>query len=175
MLDLWRKVELREATPDERVDAVCEAGASKDARFLPKVKALFKDEDEQVRYYALQAAVIDLKDKSPEIVKTCWDFIRSDPDDDVRLMATTCLGHIFFNSRDPQLFRRVRSLLDSRDLSAFVKGGLYSMLFKVAGRPPREWPGLFEPRKVFEETDIDWAKLAWLEDQLGEQTEDRDA
>ena len=82
-------------------------------------------------------------------------------------MAATCLGSIYLGTRSASAFRQfLRELKDPHQPSS-VKDSLYTALFKVAGRPPLEWPGLQSPWKAFKESDIDWDKVAWLEDQLG--------
>ena len=97
----------------------------------------------------------------------CWNLLREDSDEDVRAMAATCLGSIYLGARSVNAFRQlVRELKNPRQPPS-VKDSLYTALFKVAGRPPLEWPGLQSPWKALKESYIDWDKVAWLEDQLG--------
>ena len=42
----------------------------------------------------------------------------------------------------------------------------YQAMFSVVGKPPSEWPWLDSPRKVFEESDIDWSLLAQMENEI---------
>lgn len=165
---LWRRTKEGIATERERTEAAFLAGELRDVAATPQLVALLDDDAAQVRYYALQALVLDLHVRDTTMAESCWRLLTNDPDDDVRSMATTCIGNIYFGSRRKVVFQRVVELLKSDTLSDFVKGGLYSALFKLAGLPPREWPGLWSPRKVFEESDVDWTKIAELEAMMTE-------
>ncbi len=81
-------------------------------------------------------------------------------------MAATCLGSMYFGTSSHAAFSQLLYELKSPEQPTGAKSMLYSALFNVAGRPPREWPGLHPPWKAFKESDIDWEKVAWLEDQM---------
>lgn len=163
LAELWGLVAQGSASPQERLDAAWMAGELGERSLLPRVKALLEDEDGQVRYYALQALVIDLGERTPEMTEVSWKLLETDPDEDVQSMAASCLSSIYFGQRKKEIFRRTVDLLRGDSLSGYVKGGLYGLLHKLAGLPPREWPGLWGPRKVFEDSDIDWEKVGELE------------
>lgn len=164
--DIWRKIDLGTADDDLKIAAATLVGKNKFHSFVPRLLRLLEDDEGQVRYYALQSLVLDLQQNSGRIQELCWDLLRHDPDDDVRSLAATCIGKIWFNTGSRQIFRQLLAELKNPDQPALAKSLIYSALFKIAGRPPLEWPGLQTPRKVFEESDIDWEKVARLEDQL---------
>lgn len=166
LAELWRRVQLGRASEQERIDSAFLTGDQKARAFLPQLKALLRDESEMVRYFTLQALVLDLKEKTPEMAEWCWRLLETDPEEDVRSMAATCLSSIYFGKKRKDVFARFARILRSEEESGYVKGSVYSALHKLAGLPPREWPGLWEPRKVFEESDIDWGKVAALEDMM---------
>ena len=163
---LWNKIESYLAVVQERIDAAALSGESKDLRYVPKLLYLMDDEDSQVRYFALQSLVLDLQQTDSSMQDLCWSLLRFDSDEDVRRMAAACLGKIFFGTRSNQIFRRLLAELEDPGQPPAVKGAVHRALFQIAGRPPLEWPSLLGPRKVFEEADIDWEKIAWLEDQM---------
>ncbi|HEX4955563.1 MAG TPA: HEAT repeat domain-containing protein [Thermoanaerobaculia bacterium] len=162
---LWKRIEAARATDQERVEAAVLAGKLGDQLSIPRLKRLLDDPYEEVRYFALQSLVFDLKQKDTEVAERCWEMLIADPDIDqlVPHMAASCLGSIYFGQRRKDVFKRMLGLLHDSELSAFVKGGVYTSVHQLAGLPPREWPGLMGPRKVFEESDIDWKKMAELE------------
>lgn len=164
--ELWKLLDAGRSTPQDRIDAVCLAGTLRDSSAIPRVWRLTRDEDEEVRYYALQTLVLDLKVKTSEAADLCWRLLEKDPDEDVQSMAAACLGSIFFGTDRVDVFQRLRRHLAGEAMPLLVKGTIYSALFKLAGRPPSEWPSLTGPRKVFEEADIDWQKVAELEDEV---------
>jgi hypothetical protein len=164
--ELWRRIDLGTAEEQEKIDGAVLAGESHDSAFVPRLLSLLTDQSGQARYYALQSLVLDLKQKDDEVRDLCWNLLGKDSDEDVRAMAATCLGSIYLGTRSANAFHQlVRELKDPHQPSS-VKGSLYTALFKVAGRPPLEWPGLQSPWKTFKESGIDWDKVAWLEDQL---------
>lgn len=163
---LWRKADEGTATPQDRADAAALAGKSKDQRYVPRLLKLLQDEDAQTRHYALQSLVLDLKQTDQGMQGQCMNLLRRDPDEQVRSMAATCLGNIFFGTRQPWIFHQLLAQLKSPDQPPLAKHSLYVALFQVAGRPPLEWPGLLTPPRVLQEKDFDWEKVAWLEDQL---------
>lgn len=160
---LWMRLDTGTATPQDRIDALTLAGRLKDQSSAPRVWRLTCDDDELVRYFAIQTLVLDLDVKTADAAELCWRLLDGDPDEDVQGMAATCLGNIFFGSGMFDVFERLKRLLRSTSLPGFVKGSIYRALFSVAGWPPSKWPGLTGPRKVFEETDIDWQKIDQLE------------
>jgi hypothetical protein len=164
----WRKIALGLASDQEKIDAAVLTGQRGDRKYVPRLLLLLGDPDGEVRYYALQTLVIDLKQFDKAVEERSWKALCEDQDEDVRSMAATCLGKIYFNSRSRSVFIRLLDQLKAPGQPDSAKGLIYSALFKVAGRPPSEWPGLLSPRKVFERSDIDWNKVAWLEDQMEE-------
>lgn len=160
---VWRKLAKGKASSQERIDAVWLAGELGDRSRLDGVKALLEDEDELVRYYALQALVLDLHERTTASEESCWRMLAEDPDDGVRHMATTCLGSLYYGSRRKDVFERMAAMLRGDQQSGYVKGGVYSALKQLAGLPPSEWIAPLDSRKVFEESDIDWAKVTELE------------
>ena len=161
----WREVALGRASEQQKIETASRTGKSKATAFIPQLRELLRDEDPEVRYYALQALVLDLKQKDSEMAGVCWRFLEEDPEKDVRSMAAACLGSIYFGSGDRRVFERlVRVMKDPRQPD-YAQRGAYSALFSVAGRHPNEWPGhgvsWREP-----DVPIDWAKVAELEDSL---------
>jgi HEAT repeat protein len=163
---LWRRIEAKEANEQERIDAAMESGRSRDSKRVPLLLGLLHDDEGQVRYYALQALVLDLQEVGEAMAEKCWQLLTADEDDDVRSMAATCLGKIHFATDRLEVARRLQIELKSPDQSDYVKGAIYATLFQVAGRPPSEWSGLVGPPRAFEEHDIDWSKVAQLEDDV---------
>jgi hypothetical protein len=164
--DLWQMIDQGLAGDQEKVDAAALAGKSRDPRHAPRLHRLLDDEDEQVRYYALSSLVLNLQQKDAAMEKRCWKLLQQDPDEDVRGMAAACLGSIYFGTLSARIFRQFLEELKSPEQPLRVKDTIYSTLFQIAGRPPLEWPGAQLPWKVFEESDIDWEKIAQLEDQM---------
>jgi HEAT repeats len=163
---LWRKIQLAQASEQERIDAAFLTGDQHAHAFLPQVKNLLHDDAEMVRYFALQALVLDLKEKTPQAADVAWRLLETDPSEDVRSMAATCLSSIYFGQKRRDIFDRFAKILRNDREGGHVKGSVYSALHQLAGLPPREWPGLWGPRKVFEESDIDWGTVAALEDTM---------
>lgn len=161
----WRDVGLGRASDQEKIDLACETAEAAATAFIPQLRELLRDADSEVRYYALQALVLDLKQKGSDMAGICWGFLEEDPDEDVRSMATACLGSIYFGSGDRRAFERLVSVMKDPRQSEYVQRRAYSALFSVAGRHPNEWPGLGvswrEP-----DVPIEWAKVAELEDSL---------
>lgn len=164
--DLWQRIDQGLADEQERVEAAVLSGKSKDPRHASRLQPLLDDEDDQVRYYALSALVLNLQQKDAAMGKRCWSLLQQDPDEDVRAMAATCLGSIYFGARSAHIFRQLLAELKSPEQPLRVKDSIYGTLFAIAGRPPVEWPSVQLPWKVFEESDIDWEKIAQLEDQM---------
>jgi hypothetical protein len=167
---LWRKNELGEATAQEKIDAACLAGELHDVDSIPRICSLLQDEEALVRYFAIQTLVLDLKEKSDSMAERCWQLLRNDPDEDVRGMAATCLGSIHFGTNSRTVFDQFHQLLKNPDECAFVKRAVYRELFSLVGRHPLEWPRIFGPRKPFEESDIDWEKVAEIEAEVKRST-----
>ncbi|MFY9824614.1 MAG: hypothetical protein WAM82_24770 [Thermoanaerobaculia bacterium] len=93
----------------------------------------------------------------------CWQLLREDPDEDVRAMAAACLGSQYFGTKSRQVFRRLVQELKQPEQPLET---IYRALFKLAGAPPSQWPAHLPLGRIFQESDIDWAKIAWLEDQM---------
>lgn len=164
--DLWQQIDKGLAGEQEKVDAAVLSGKSKDHRYVSHLQSLLNDEDGQVRYYALQGLVLGLQQKGDAMGERCWELLRQDPDEDVRGMAAACLGSIYFGTRSYRVFQNLLKELGHPEQSLRAKGTIYDVLFKIAGRPPAEWPSLQIPWKSFEEADIDWGAVARLEDQM---------
>lgn len=166
LTELWRKIDLGIANEQDKIDVACSAGQAGDVVAIPRLMRLLSDDSAQVRYYALQALVLDLQKTDAEIERHCWRMLREDLDADVRGMAAACLGKIHFANSSYSAFQRLVAELKDPAQPPRAKSSIYGALYKVAGRPPSDWPGLQGPRKVFEESDIDWAKLAQFEDEI---------
>jgi HEAT repeat protein len=164
--ELWQKVERGTADAHEKAEAAWIAGEEKDRGRIPQLFKLIGDEDSEVRYYALQSLVLDLQQTDSELENVCWKLLSEDPDDSVRSMAATCLGKVHFASLHREAFRRMLSELKDPKQPGRAKAAMYSALFKIAARQPHEWPGLSGPRKAFKDSDIDWEKVAQLEDEV---------
>ncbi len=164
--ELWKLVDSGRSSSQDRIDAVTLAGRLGDRAAVPRVWRLTADEDEEVRYYALQTLVLDLRAKTGETADLCWRLLERDRDEDVQSMAAACLGSIFLGTNRVDVFQRLAEKLRSRSVSGFVKSSIYGALFSLAGRPPAEWPNLMGPRRVFDETHIDRQKVAELEDEV---------
>lgn len=164
--ELWKKVTLGVAREQERIDAAFLSGENKDNGSIPRLLRLLGDDAALVRYYALQSLILDLEQKDDVMRERCWKILREDPDEFVRMMAGTCLGNIYFAVKSRRVFAMFVRELKNPKQPWGAKDLIYSALFKLAGRPPLEWPGDSGPRKAFEESDIDWEKVAWLEDQM---------
>lgn len=162
----WRRVQLGQASEQERIDAAFLTADQQARAFVPELKALLADESENVRYFALQALVLELKERTSEVAETCWCLLEADPDEDVRHMAAAGLGSIYFGQKRRDVFQRFAGQLRDEMQTGHVKGAIYNALHELAGLPPSEWPLTNFPRRVFEESDIDWGKVAALEDAM---------
>ncbi len=75
-------------------------------------------------------------------------------------------------SRLPDLLELLRDESENvcyfvlEDLVASVGGTIYELLFKIAGRPPSERLGVDAPRDWLLNPEIDWTRVAELEDSL---------
>lgn len=162
----WRSVALGKAGSQEKIDLAWESGESKASEFAPQLRHLLRDHNEEVRYYALQALVLELREHDPEIQEVCWRLLEEDGDDDVRSMAARCLGRILSGSGDRETFSRLVQILKDQSQPSRVQRSAYEALFDLAGRPPREWPSLQVSWRRLHEMEIDWAKVAELEDSI---------
>lgn len=162
----WREVELGRASAQEKIDLACQTAEAGATRFISQLRELLRDEDSEVRYYALQSLVLDLKQKGSDMASICWELLEEDPDEDVRSMATACLGSIYFGSRDRRVFRKLTTIAKDSKQPEYVRWRAYGALFKIAGRPPSEWPGFRVSWRELDQVQIDWAKVAELEDSL---------
>lgn len=159
---LWDGLTNVSASTQAKIDLAVRTGESRISTFRPQLRGLLTDRDPQVRYYALQALVIDLHDHDPEVIQACWSFLACDPDEDVRSMAATCLGSIHFASGDRQTFDRLVEVLEQTRQSPNVRLSTYVALFQVAGRKPEEWPGFRVPWRQLKDIQVDWQKVAEL-------------
>lgn len=162
--ELWKVVDAGDSSPQDRIDALALSGRLRERKSIQRVRELTRDDDEEVRSFALQTLVLDLDDKTDESAELCWRLLENDLDEDVQATAATCLGGIFFGTNRVDIFKRLAERLRTDTPTSYVKGAIYGALFRLAGRPPSEWPGLIGPRRVFEESDIDWGRVAELED-----------
>ncbi|MGD2114649.1 MAG: HEAT repeat domain-containing protein [Acidobacteriota bacterium] len=162
----WRSVALGKAGSQEKIDLAWETGESKSTEFAPELRRLLEDDDEEVRYYTLQSLVLQLHEHDSDIQQVCWRLLETDDDDDVRSMAATCLGRIYSGSGDLRVFSRLVEVLKDQNQSGGVQRSAYEALFDLAGRPPREWPSLQVSWRRLHEMEIDWAKVAELEDSI---------
>jgi HEAT repeat protein len=162
----WLRIEQGLAEEQERIDAAADAGSEERWQDRDRLRHLLADPAEMVRYFALQSLAIDLGDLEPDVEEACWRLLDHDPSGDVRSMAATCLGKFLYRRPSLASFRRLVRALKDRDYDSRARGGIYDALFCAARRPPAEWPNAFGPAKVFEERDVDWAKVAELEDRV---------
>jgi HEAT repeat protein len=163
---LWQNVALGRASADQKIDAACLGAELGDSESVPNIVELLSDGDGDVRYFALQSLVLDLKQKTEEMARRCFLILQEDSEEEVRGMAAACIGSIYFSSKNGEVFKRLKGIV--RDLSepGFVREAAYQAMFSVVGKPPSEWPWLDGPRKVFEESDIDWSLVAQMEDEI---------
>jgi hypothetical protein len=164
--NLWRKVQLGQASEQERIDAASLTAKRQARAFLPQLKGLLRDDSDNVRYFALHALVLGLKEETSEVTEVCWRLLATDPDEDVRHVAAAGLGRIYSGQRRRDVFQRLAQHLRSETQTGHVKGGIYNAMHELAGLPPSEWPLTYFPRRVFQESDIDWGKVAALEDAM---------
>jgi hypothetical protein len=167
-MQLWRAIDAGKPSSQDRIDAVTLAGELRAVDAVGRVRALVHDSDEMVRYFALQALVLDLGQKNGEVEALCWNVSETDSSDDVKAMAVTCLGSILFGSRRTESWSRLMAILKSGDAPDSSRAAAYNALFKVAGLPPSEWPGVVGPAS-FDAGSINWRRLAEIEASLGGQ------
>ncbi|HEV7669328.1 MAG TPA: HEAT repeat domain-containing protein [Thermoanaerobaculia bacterium] len=134
-----RRVAAGKASEQEKIDFLFDWG--RESRKGPRVllEELTGDECWEVRYYALQTMVLDLKIKDPSSADLCWAALEQDPDESVKGMAAGCLGSIYFNSYRKDVARRLKRAFDEPSLDAGIKWGLYDSLRALVGRPPVGW------------------------------------
>jgi hypothetical protein len=125
-----------------------------------------RDEADNVRYFSLHALVHGLGERTPEMADICWRILSSDSDESVRHVAASGLGRIYFGQKRKDIFRRLADQLRSKEQTGHMKGGVYNAMHELAGCPPSEWPLAKFPRRVFEDSDIDWTRVAALEDAM---------
>jgi hypothetical protein len=103
------------------------------------LEQLAADESWEVRLYALQTMVLDLKIKDQAAADLCWAALEHDPDESVRGMAAGCLGSIFFNSNRKDVARRLKRAFDRPSCDAGIQWSIYDSLLGLVGRPPVGW------------------------------------
>lgn len=159
---LWEQIALGTASEQQKIDAAWETGRAHANHYRRAVEKLLDDPEGQVRYYALQCLVLDLGQADDEIHTRCWRFLRMDPDEDVRAMASTCLGSLFQGSRSAEAFNSLEAELHSPAQSTYVKGAIFRTLFGIVGRPATEWPGVLDQARTFSGSEVEWSKVAAL-------------
>ena len=161
---LWKKVETTTASVQEKIDAACLAGKLDDVPSIPAVYQLLDDEDENVRYFALESLVLSLGLKGRSAVSRCWSILADDPSDDLRALAASCIGSSYYGTGLPDVFNRLKCVAADESLSGRVRFSAYSALFQVAGCPPLQWPGVSALR--FDSSEIDWERITQLEAEI---------
>jgi hypothetical protein len=159
---MWGQIALGKASEQQKIDAAWETGRARASRYRGAVEKLLEDPEGQVRYYALQCLILDLQQTDNDIQARCWQLLRTDPDEDVRAMASACLGGIFQGSRSTEAFSLLEAELRSPAHSEYVKGAIFTSLFGVVGRPAAEWPGLLDSARTFSGSEVEWARVASL-------------
>jgi hypothetical protein len=165
MKQIWERIRRGVATEEERFDAAIRAGQLANPRDRPRVSALLGDPSDQVRAEALSTLVLHLDALDAQMEAECWRLLTQDPSETVRSRAAMSLGKILWARPSHEGFRRLVGRLKAED-SQFVKGGLYLALFNAARQPAKTWPGLFGPSRAFRTDDIDWGRVAELEEQV---------
>lgn len=159
---MWEQVALGDASDQQKIDAAWETGRARANRYRKAVEQLLDDPEEQVRYYALQCLVLDLGQADDTMKARCWQFLRLDPDEDVRAMAASCLGSLYQGSRSVEAFNSLEIELHSQAQSPYVKGAIFRSLFAIAGRPAVEWPGVLDSVRTFSGSEGEWDMVATL-------------
>jgi HEAT repeat protein len=163
---MWEQVALGGVSDQEKIHAAWETGLARANRYRRDVENLLDDPEDQVRYYALQCLVLDLGQEDDDMQARCWQFLRLDPDEDVRAMAATCLGSIFQGSRSAEAFNSLEAELRNPAQSSYVKAAIFRTLFGIVGRPPAEWPGVLDKVRTFSGSEVEWARVASLKADL---------
>jgi HEAT repeat protein len=166
---MWEQVALGGASDQQKIHAAWETGLARANRYRRAVENLLDDPEDQVRYYALQCLALDLG-QAADMQARCWQFLRLDPDEDVRAMAATCLGSIFQGSRSAEAFSSLEAELRNPAQSSYVKAAIFRTLFGIVGRPPAEWPGVLDKVRTFSGLEVEWARVASLKADLYQPT-----
>lgn len=163
---LWKKLDAGQGSDQDKVDAAILAGKLEDRASVQRLQALLEDPYEEARYYALSALVHGIGHRDAAMKATCWRMLAEDPDPYVRMKAAGCLGSFYFGSDDLEAFERLKRVLQSGE-HGMVKAIAYSSLFQIRGLPPSEWPDAnLRQRRVFNDADVDWRRVAELEDEV---------
>ncbi len=163
---LWQRVAKRIASDEERAHAARLASQVGQEADRPRLWALLEDSCSDVRDYSLKALAVQLADVSFQLEERCWKLLIYDPSEDVRARAARCLGRILWQRPSSVSFSQLVTQLKSPRESTVTKAAIYDSLFLIAHRPPGEWPGLSGPTRGFRNEDIDWNRVAYLEDQI---------
>lgn len=163
---LWQRIDEGSATDEERADAALLAGKLARAEDRPRLEALLGDDYSEVRKYALAALVLHFDDLSFAMETRCWETLEADPDEEVRSSAAMCLGKILWARPSLTAFKRLAAQLKESGQPTFVRRAVYDALFSSARRPPSEWPSVARFPRHFRDEDVDWGRVALLEDQV---------
>lgn len=152
------------ASEQHRFEAASLAGEIGDPKYVGRLLLLLNDESDDVRAEALGSLVLRIGVSTAEVKGHCWRLLTTDPSDDARVRAATCLGKLLRSERDAAGFRRFVSCLKDEQQTFYVRQAIHRALFDASGRPPIEWPGVLPGNPIFSERDFDWAQIAKLED-----------
>lgn len=150
----------------ERMDRVHQLVRAADPSSIPALLEALEDSCEEVRYAALFGLIHDLHKRDAEIEALCFQMMLSDSDSAVQQLAASSIGTINQGSRARELFHRLVGLLKSPELPEAAAQGAYWSLFVIAGTHPDLWPRSVRSGDLYVNPEIDWSKIAWLEDQL---------
>lgn len=166
LLDLRNQVLAGTADDTVRARFAAFAGRLEHVPSASMLRSLLEDDDEIVRYNALNSLVLNLGQRSPEMAATCRRLVDEDPDEDVRRLALACLGSIYFGSHDIELFAWIRRRLAEERFELDLVGTAYQVLFEIPGRHAREWPDRLGRRDLLTYDEIDWDVVAELEEEV---------
>lgn len=169
LLELRNRVVVGTATPDERADFADLVSRLAHQPSVGLLRDLLEDEDEIVRYEALNALVLRMGQRDAEMERICRRLLREDPDGDVRRLALACLGSIYFDSSDVEFFEWIRESLRQKRFEPNLLATAYQVLFQIAGRPASEWPDRMGKRTFMSYEELDWNQVAKLESEVMEE------
>lgn len=127
------------------------------------VEELATDPDEEVRLYALESLVLDLKFKDTRAAEICWRALLRDADSEVQGMAAACLGSIYFGSRKREIFERLKGRFFQAGTTPSVQWSLFDSMRGLIGLPPERWQ---LPRASLLSVGPDESRLTELESAL---------
>ncbi len=156
------------ASSQEKIDFLfLLADVSRDQAPRSVVEALTTDLDEEVRLYALQTLVLDLKFKDEQSAELCWQALDRDPDDLVRGMGAACLGSIFFGSFRDDIVRRLREYFVLEGKYPGLQWALLDSMRALVGLSPESWK---VPRDVLRNRSPESHRLGAIESALARKT-----